>query len=375
MNIYAEEIRKIAIANIHKGEDIGDGTYFNFNLDSKSLHNPKYDEVAMIVQVGVGGGCENSIWLLPYYYTDEKKDFCDHDDIDFYELTESQQKELLNDFINEYMETPKKNSKNLIDYIKATTLEEKVNLINKWEEDRGADGDAVYDLDNTDDARYWLDMYGVNSLYECRAIGRYWMGGWQFSYKGINKQDGIIAECWNVNDASFETFLNNILVCDIEDRYEGYIKDNYTYQENADTIKWVTDTYGGLIDFEGYAVAKGDIKTYCQFAWITKSNDGAYEDASVCFLSKESCYNSMRDAVLEKMKWNTRYDDVIDGQGEDGNNSIGYGVHFAPNWIEHNSYSGKYIALIVRCDSEGNLEPNAWEKLDEMLKTSKYPTF
>lgn len=77
------------------------------------------------------------------------------------------------------------------------------------------------------------------------------------------------------------------------------------------------------------------------FYWKAKSSDGAYEDESKQeFNTKAEAYFDMRDAVLEKMKWNTDYDEDF----EDDNDVIDYDVHFRfeTGKITHESYSGIY---------------------------------
>lgn len=79
------------------------------------------------------------------------------------------------------------------------------------------------------------------------------------------------------------------------------------------------------------------------YKWVAKSDDGAFEDESITlFPSKKSCYNNMRMYALEKMQWNTQYDeDFYDCD------SIGYEVQFTQNSITHKSYSGVYTYKIV----------------------------
>ena len=86
-------------------------------------------------------------------------------------------------------------------------------------------------------------------------------------------------------------------------------------------------------------------KNVC-YKWIAKSNDGAFEDeCSNLFVTKEECYNDMRNAALEKMKWNTEYREDF-GDLEDGE-YIGYTVRFSKEKIVHESYSGIYTYKIV----------------------------
>jgi hypothetical protein len=84
-----------------------------------------------------------------------------------------------------------------------------------------------------------------------------------------------------------------------------------------------------------------------KYKWIAKSNDGVFEDEStLVFDNPKECYNDMRNAVLEKMKWNTEWEDVDDV-------TIGYEVHFSRNKINHESYSGLYTYEMVEvCNIE-----------------------
>lgn len=81
-----------------------------------------------------------------------------------------------------------------------------------------------------------------------------------------------------------------------------------------------------------------------KFTWVAKSDDGASEDESrMLFSTKEACYNDMRNAALEKMKWNTEFNEDYN----DDTDTIGYEVYFSQDMIEHISYSGRYTYRIV----------------------------
>lgn len=88
-----------------------------------------------------------------------------------------------------------------------------------------------------------------------------------------------------------------------------------------------------------------------KYKWFANSNDGSFEDESEeSFTSKEECYNDMRNSALEKMKWNTEWEDVDD----DG--TLGYKVHFSKNKIIHESYSGMYTYEIIEINGMKTLE-------------------
>ena len=78
-----------------------------------------------------------------------------------------------------------------------------------------------------------------------------------------------------------------------------------------------------------------------KYYWVASSSDGSFEDnSSKMFDTKKECYDDMRNAVLEKMKWNTQFDEDFSDINED--DYIGYSVHFNQNYITHQSYSGLY---------------------------------
>lgn len=83
------------------------------------------------------------------------------------------------------------------------------------------------------------------------------------------------------------------------------------------------------------------------FRWIASSNDGCFEDGSQeVFATREECYNDMRNAVLEKMKWNTDFHEDF----EEDDDVIGYDVQFSRNKIVHTSYSGTYTYTMLTAE-------------------------
>ena len=81
-----------------------------------------------------------------------------------------------------------------------------------------------------------------------------------------------------------------------------------------------------------------------RYKWVAECSDGAFNDESKeLYQTKEECYCDMRDAALEKMKWNTEFRHDFDGEDD----SIGYEVSFSQNEIKHISYSGTYTYKII----------------------------
>lgn len=87
----------------------------------------------------------------------------------------------------------------------------------------------------------------------------------------------------------------------------------------------------------------GDIDSL-EYSWVASSDDGCFMDESkTTFKTRKDAYNDMRDSALEKMKWNTQYDeDFFDCS------DIGYKVTFSRDMISHASYSGLYTYKILR---------------------------
>lgn len=87
---------------------------------------------------------------------------------------------------------------------------------------------------------------------------------------------------------------------------------------------------------------KAVVPTKCK--WVGFSNDGAYEDFSdKSFDTKKECYEDMRQAVLEKMKWNTEFDEDF----TEADDAVHYKVRFTQDEIIHCSFSGVYVYRII----------------------------
>ena len=96
-----------------------------------------------------------------------------------------------------------------------------------------------------------------------------------------------------------------------------------------------------------------------KYTWKASSDDGSYEVVSpATFDTKESAYEDMRAAALEKMKWNTDFYDVEE------DNTIGYTAHFSRNKIVHESYSGIYTYEIVPINEKVYLHDRDWEVIE-----------
>ena len=121
----------------------------------------------------------------------------------------------------------------------------------------------------------------------------------------------------------------------------GMLPENaYDFMKLENNFFMWTDKVKEVCEYVGKVVP-------CKCKWVAYSHDGSYEDCSKgSFAYKKDCYNDMRNAVLEKMKWNTDYDEDFDYKDE----SIGYKVVFTQNMIIHTSFSGTYVYKIVGAD-------------------------
>lgn len=103
-----------------------------------------------------------------------------------------------------------------------------------------------------------------------------------------------------------------------------------------------------------------------KYSWKAKSDDGCYETQGMLFSTKQEAYNDMRHYALEKMKWNTEWEDVEE------DDTIGYEVHFSRNKIVHESYSGIYTYKIVEIHDKVKLHDREWEVIDKFEPRDMY---
>lgn len=81
-----------------------------------------------------------------------------------------------------------------------------------------------------------------------------------------------------------------------------------------------------------------------KYVWYAYCEDGAYEaNSDREFSTRKAAYEDMREEVLDKMKWNTEYDeDFNDGE------PVIYEVEFRQDRIIHTSFSGRYVYQIKK---------------------------
>ena len=83
-----------------------------------------------------------------------------------------------------------------------------------------------------------------------------------------------------------------------------------------------------------------------KYKWIAESNDGWENESTREFDTKKEAYNDMRNAVFDKMHWNTEFsEDLTEG-------CVNYKVHFEQDKIVHESFSGVYTYQIVEVEEE-----------------------
>ena len=102
---------------------------------------------------------------------------------------------------------------------------------------------------------------------------------------------------------------------------------------------YARDFYVKVMDFAEKAREKLDKENLLPpFTWVAHSNDDCYNvESERSFSTLKECYNDMRNAALEKAKWNTEFDEDF----EEGV-PIGYEFKFHPLCIVHSSFSGVY---------------------------------
>ena len=105
-----------------------------------------------------------------------------------------------------------------------------------------------------------------------------------------------------------------------------------------------------------------------RFKWVAYCHDWAYEDKSkTTFGTERECYDDMRNAVLEKMKWNTEHDDDYLEATDNYTDGISYEVHFAKKMIVHSSYSGTYVYLMLEeHESDSYFDVFSKERVEEL---------
>ena len=142
-------------------------------------------------------------------------------------------------------------------------------------------------------------------------------------------------------------YLNNKVLCLLSSDKLNSNGDTFIYKGVKYQITLQMDS--ALIEFNSFkehrivpCIVKklGQIK----YKWVAECSDGSFNDESrESYETKEECYCYMRDAALEKMKWNTEYQQDFDNEED----SIGYEVSFSQNEIKHISYSGTYTYKII----------------------------
>lgn len=115
--------------------------------------------------------------------------------------------------------------------------------------------------------------------------------------------------------------------------------------------KYARSFYVGVIGFAEREMArlkkeKGEVR----YIWKAESDDNCFADKSKrTFDSIKECYEDMRNAALNKSKWNTEFDeDFTEAPCID--KGIYYEFWFKPNQITLKSYSGAYTYRIVHED-------------------------
>lgn len=222
----------------------------------------------------------------------------------------------------------------LKNFVKAKKLADKVNLLNLWIEDRGCDysDEYVFNLNSYSDKEDFISLYGQFAYERYLKQGQYCIGGNNYFDNILDKNGCRCANVITINEFNIDTIVEHT-INEIEEHYKDRLNDTAILND-------VSYIYKHYIDFKAYY----DANVKRVYLWVAVSDDGSYQECSQkVFQSKEDCYNSMRDAVLEKMKWNTNYIEDF----EQDCDLIGYNVWFNRTQIDHKSYSGYYRYKII----------------------------
>lgn len=105
-----------------------------------------------------------------------------------------------------------------------------VDLINLWEDDRGADGhENVYDLQNIDDFMAYVKQYSLDRTIKCYNKSRYWFGGTNFNETLVSVIP-MTQAVWILNEV--KTLIE------------------YNIDNNICSIEEIKKYYGSLLDIE-----------------------------------------------------------------------------------------------------------------------------
>lgn len=121
-----------------------------------------------------------------------------------------------------------------------------------WEEDRCSEGEYVYDTTDREDFSSLVEIYGVENAIEMHNLGRFWLAGWQMSYKGCNI-DASHGTAQLITENSLEVLYG------IEERYEAC-------KDQGISTEAISANYGNFIDFEAWENANTRIEKY-GFEW------------------------------------------------------------------------------------------------------------
>lgn len=135
-----------------------------------------------------------------------------------------------------------------------------------------------------------------------------------------------------------------------EDKVVSTIKEDRACDPSMISVKDGRVEFQGTMDDIAASVdgLTAELEHCAGYRWIAWSDDGSCEDRSTkVFKTEAEAYDDMRDAALEKMKWNTEHDEDFEDCTR-----IRYEVKFSPDTISHSSYSGVYFWHVVREGAE-----------------------
>ena len=111
------------------------------------------------------------------------------------------------------------------------SVEQKVTIINAWEENRGGEAEeAIFDICNdADDIKHFATLYGQQTWLRCRDKGRFWLGGLAFYDNIENRTPCCINKIQCMSESCIATMFNGVI-----DEFGEFIIRYITENKNVD---------------------------------------------------------------------------------------------------------------------------------------------
>lgn len=196
------------------------------------------------------------------------------------------------------------------------SLAEMISIVTAWEDWRGADGyEFIADLEASEDYEDFKGLYGSVTANRCRAIGRYWMCGYNFYANEDDKDSFNSNKIWNITDDNINGLLKDALD-DMEDRAMVFIGER-SLEDAKTNIEQLNEAFDYLVDFNMFADYNG-----IQYAKDDEFDNEELDDYIYESLNKFNGLHgeqirTLTDAIFEDVK-----NEIFEIGGEDGNYNV-----------------------------------------------------